>query len=159
MKLPDTIKDEIRERIDIADVVSRYVQLKKTGSNFKGLCPFHQEKTPSFTVTPSKGIFHCFGCGKGGDVFAFVMEMEKMGFMEALKLLAAEAGMDISRYEKTGKDTSSENPVYTANACAMEFFIKQLEHSKKAMEYFTGRNLTPETLKKFRLLSGKRKWR
>ena len=82
------VLDRIRENTDIVEVISNYITLKKSGRNFKALCPFHSEKTPSFTVTPEKGIFHCFGCGAGGDAISFVMKMENIGFPEAAVLLA-----------------------------------------------------------------------
>ena len=83
MRIPDDKVEEVRSVVDIGDVVSDYVTLKKKGANFFGLCPFHEEKTPSFSVNPSRGIYKCFGCGKGGNVFSFLMEVEKLGFVEA----------------------------------------------------------------------------
>lgn len=84
---------EIRESNDIVDIISQHIALKRTGSNFVGLCPFHNEKTPSFSVSPSKQMYHCFGCGAGGDVIAFIMEYSKLDFVEALKLLAERANI------------------------------------------------------------------
>ena len=95
----DSVKEEIRSAINIADVVGRHVALKATGQNLKGLCPFHKEKTPSFTVSPAKGIYYCFGCHKGGDVFNFLMELEGLTFPEALQLLADEAGIKLAPRE------------------------------------------------------------
>ncbi|MBI4224408.1 MAG: hypothetical protein HY609_05695 [Deltaproteobacteria bacterium] len=92
------ILDEIRNRISIVNLVSEHVQLKRAGRNFKGLCPFHQEKTPSFTVTEEKQIFHCFGCGEGGDVFTFLMKVNGLSFPEALKELAKKAGVTQPAY-------------------------------------------------------------
>ena len=91
----DEIKKEIIEKTDIEEIVRNYVNLKKTGRTLTGLCPFHAEKTPSFTVTPDKGMFYCFGCHKGGDVFNFVMEMEKLTFPEAIQFLAQKAGINL----------------------------------------------------------------
>src|SRR2546423_14922627 len=85
--------DEIRGAVDIVDLVGRLVNLKKSGVNWKGLCPFHAEKTPSFMVNPKKGIFHCFGCGVGGDVFGFLMRQDKLSFPEAVRALAKQAGV------------------------------------------------------------------
>ena len=86
---------EVRDRTEIVDLVSNYVQLKKTGRSYKGLCPFHQEKTPSFVVFPESGNFHCFGCGRGGDVFTFYMGVERVEFREALQELAKRAGIEL----------------------------------------------------------------
>ena len=91
----DGLVDEIKSRIDIYDLISEYVDLKRSGSNFKGLCPFHSEKTPSFMVSPSKQIFHCFGCNKGGDIFSFIMNYDNMTFNEALSHLADKVGVKI----------------------------------------------------------------
>src|SRR3989338_294105 len=104
--------DDIKSRLSIEDVVSQYVQLKKNGRNFKGLCPFHSEKTPSFIVSPEKQICHCFGCNKGGDIFVFIQELEGISFVEALEVLADRAGLkpDHSKYHK--KNNKSEKDEY-----------------------------------------------
>src|SRR5690625_474159 len=94
-QVPEEVIEEIRKTNDIVDVVGEYVQLKKQGRNFFGLCPFHGEKTPSFSVTQDKQIFHCFGCGKGGNVITFMMEIEGYSFFEALKTLAERSGVDL----------------------------------------------------------------
>src|SRR6187455_1101124 len=88
--------EQIKDRLDIVDIISETVNLKKTGRSYKGLCPFHQEKTPSFVVFPDSQHFHCFGCGKGGDIFTFQMEVEKVEFPEALRELAKRAGVDLA---------------------------------------------------------------
>jgi len=93
MRIPETKIDEIRSASDIVDVISSYVSLKKRGKNFLGLCPFHKEKTPSFNVSPDKQMYHCFGCGVGGNAFTFVMELEKVSFIEAVRTLADRAGI------------------------------------------------------------------
>src|SRR6266566_3207219 len=92
-----SVAERVKQQADIVRVVGEYVRLKKTGKNYSGLCPFHQEKTPSFTVSPIKQIFYCFGCGKGGDVYNFVMDMEKCEFPEAVKLVAEKCGISIPR--------------------------------------------------------------
>ena len=86
--IPEEIINRVRDSVSVVDLVSRYLSLKKTGANFKALCPFHKEKTPSFTVSPSRQTFHCFGCGKGGNVFHFVMAMDRVSFPEAVRSLA-----------------------------------------------------------------------
>ena len=93
--IPDSVIDEVRDRTDIVGVVSQSVSLKKVGKNYKGLCPFHSEKTPSFTVSPEKRIYHCFGCGAGGNVFKFVMETQNISFLEAVRKLSQNAGISI----------------------------------------------------------------
>ena len=87
------VLDDIRTAVDVVDLVSRYVNLRKAGTSWKGLCPFHAEKTPSFMVNPKKGIFHCFGCGVGGDVFGFLMRQDKLSFPEVVRALAKQAGL------------------------------------------------------------------
>src|SRR2546430_10243241 len=94
---PQSVLDEIRAAVDIVDVVNRFVNLKKAGQNWKGLCPFHTEKTPSFMVNEKKGIFHCFGCGVGGDAFGFLMRQDKLSFPEAVRALAKQAGVALPR--------------------------------------------------------------
>lgn len=99
-RIPQEIINEVIDRADIVDVVGRYVPLKKQGQNYTGLCPFHNEKTPSFSVSPSKQIFHCFGCGVGGNVFKFLMEIEHLTFPEAVRKLADEVGVKIPDNDK-----------------------------------------------------------
>lgn len=118
--------DQIRDATDIVDLISEYVPLKKRGRNFLGLCPFHAEKDPSFTVNPEKQIFYCFGCGEGGNAIHFLMNHEKLSFPEAIKLLAKRANvfLPIDRYdEKRGKITDK---LYYANQVANEYFVKNL---------------------------------
>ena len=93
--IPDSVIDEVRDRTDIVEVISQFVTLKKVGKNFKGLCPFHSEKTPSFTVSPEKRIYHCFGCGAGGNVFKFVIETQNISFIDAVRQFADSAGISI----------------------------------------------------------------
>ena len=95
MFYPEEIIEEIRQRNDIVDVISSYIKLKKTGSNYVGLCPFHNEKSPSFSVSPNRQMYHCFGCGVGGNVITFVMEYENFNFVEAVKYLADRCGMQL----------------------------------------------------------------
>src|SRR5436190_19840502 len=104
-----SIADKVKQQADIVRVVGEYVRLKKTGKDFSGLCPFNQEKTPSFTVSPIKQIFYCFGCGKGGDVYNFVMVMEKCEFPEAVKLVAEKCGISILRSKERSQGERKEN--------------------------------------------------
>lgn len=144
--------DEIIERNDIVDVIGSYIPLKKTGSNFKARCPFHDEKTASFVVSPKKQIFKCFGCGKGGNVITFVQEFEKISFPETLKKLADRAGITITQtIQSKGKDSKREL-IYKIYELTTGYFHKNLiEHGSSALEYLTKRDIKNETIKKFKL--------
>lgn len=127
--------EEIKSRLEIADVVGGYVQLKQAGRNLKAPCPFHQEKTASFMVSPEKGIFHCFGCGQGGDVFKFVMLMEGLDFRSALELLARRAGVELKT--KSGRPKENTDRLYAAVELASRYFQATLVKNPKALEYVT----------------------
>ncbi|MBI5892202.1 MAG: hypothetical protein HZB79_00880 [Deltaproteobacteria bacterium] len=133
--IPDEKIDEIRERADIVQIVSEYVSLKKAGRNHKGLCPFHSEKTPSFTVSEDKQIFYCFGCHAGGDVFAFLMKHENMSFHEVVRHLANRYSIEISdegRVKGQGSGVKSQKEqMFSINEMAAEFFIKNLSQDSK----------------------------
>src|SRR3954467_10941629 len=114
---------EVKSRLNIEDVISEYVQLKRTGRNFKGTSPWTNEKTPSFIVSPEKQIWHDFSSGKGGDMFSFVMEMEGLDFKAALELLARQAGVDLEQFRKTsGKSNTNKEEVYSALEMAAKFY-------------------------------------
>lgn len=156
MYYPDEIVEEVRERNDIVDVVSSYVKLKKSGSNYVGLCPFHNEKTPSFLVSQNKQMYHCFGCGAGGNVFTFVMEYENFTFVEAIKYLAERSGVnlpDIEYSEEARRKTDLKTKLYEINRMAANYYYYQLhkEQGKAAYEYLKNRELSDETIKKFGL--------
>ena len=119
-RIPDETIDEIRNRIDIVGLIGRYVDLKKAGRNFKGRCPFHDEKTPSFNVNPERQVFHCFGCQVGGDAISFLMRHESLMFPEAARTLAQEAGIEIPE-EQSGERGISER-LFAANEVAQQFF-------------------------------------
>ncbi len=154
MFIPDHKVEEIRSASDIVDIVSDYVRMKKQGSNYFGLCPFHNEKTPSFSVNLSMGIYKCFGCSKVGNVFQFVMEMESIGFPEAVRMLAERAGIPLPEQEEDRQQASEIESIYHALRFAARFFYDQLtqtEAGKPALEYLTGRGFTPTTIKHFGL--------
>lgn len=156
MMIPENKKEEIRETADIVEVVGDYVKLKKSGSGFVGLCPFHSEKTPSFHVTPNMGIYKCFGCGESGDVFSFVMAMEGVGFPEALRSLADRYGIDIPDEHVEGDDerTKKREGVYHALKYAGLFFYRHLfesEDAEKARAYLKKRGYDKSVIKKFGL--------
>jgi len=147
-------KDELKSRVDIADIVGEYVDLKKRGSNIVGLCPFHTEKTPSFSVNRNGQFYHCFGCGKGGDVFGFLMDITGMSFMEAVEHLAERTGMDVPRSKTVDpKAREQKELIVAANIAAGEYFHKNLYTAEgaPALEYLTGRELKPETIRAYRL--------
>ena len=153
MRYSDELIDEIRNRNDIVDVISQYVVLKRSGRNFFGLCPFHKEKSPSFSVSPDKQIFHCFGCGVGGNVFHFVSKIENISFREALETLAEKAGVELPTLES---DTENEliqlkSKVYEINKYAAEFYHENLykTNAKPAQEYVKKRKMDNTTLRNF----------
>jgi len=147
--------EEIKERVDVVELISSYINLRKAGQNYKGLCPFHKEKTPSFMVSPQKQIWHCFGCGNGGDAFGFIMKMESMEFPEALRFLAQKAGVTLqkSTYE-VQKQSSQKNILFELNDLAASFYHKTLMESKEAevaREYLKKRGVDQSTILEFRL--------
>lgn len=149
-----TFKEALKSRVDIVDIVGEYVELKRRGSNHTGLCPFHTEKTPSFSVNQAGQFYHCFGCGKGGDVFGFLMDITGMSFMEALEHLAERYGMEVPKMRAVeGSSKDRKDIVVAANIAAAEYFHKTLssEEGKTGMDYLTGRGLTQESIRAFRL--------
>lgn len=156
--IPPEILQHIRERIDIVEIVSRYVSLKKAGQHFKGLCPFHTEKTPSFTVSPSRQLFHCFGCGQGGDAIAFVMRHERMDFLEAVRELAQLAQVALPESQElqnvpAGHEIGRERYVQVLDL-AQTWFCQQLETSSNghtARRYLESRAITPESIRAYGL--------
>ena len=125
-------RDEVKNRLSIEDVIGRYLELKKSGRNFKALSPFTKEKTPSFIVSPEKQIWHDFSSGKGGDVFSFVMEVEGLDFRGALELLARQAGVDLEQYEKPGRPGVSKSRLYELYELATKFYQVQFSANKVA---------------------------
>lgn len=126
MPFPETFLQELSDRNDIVDVVSSYVRLtKKSGANLFGLCPFHSEKTPSFSVAPDKQIYHCFGCGKGGSVINFIMEIENLSFPEAVEFLARRVGMQVPEEERNDPQARRREQLLAMNKDAARFFYDQ----------------------------------
>ncbi|MCL5003929.1 MAG: DNA primase [Patescibacteria group bacterium] len=145
---------QIKDKIDIVGLISQYVPLKKSGRNYKGLCPFHAEKTPSFMVSPELQIFKCFGCSEGGDIFAFLMKREGLEFKEALEELAKRAGVKLSSYSAPSNEDQRRGRLLSALSLSSRFYNYLLtEHpaGRVALKYLSGRGLTPETIKKFLL--------
>src|SRR6201995_2529239 len=165
MRYPQTFIEDLRRQADIVRVLSDYVTLKKKGANWMACCPFHQEKTPSFSVNPSKNIFYCFGWGKGGSGFNFVMGLEGLAFPEAVRVVAEKAGVplpelvDDKRFEAKRKESDE---VIHLNAWALEFWERNLTEggaeSRDAREYVEGRGISEETRKAFRLGYAPNSW-
>lgn len=152
--------EEIKHRLNIVDVIGDYLRLEKAGGNWRGLCPFHNEKSPSFMVSEEKQIWHCFGCQKGGDVFSFIMEMEGMEFREALKILAEKAGVELKTVNP--KAVEKKNRAFEILELATKFYEFQLFDGPgkgKILEYLRGRGLNDETIKQFRLGYAPKGWR
>ena len=157
MRYPQTFIDDLKRQADIVRVIQDYVQLKKKGANWMACCPFHKEKTPSFSVSPTKEIFYCFGCHKGGSVFNFVMEIERVAFPEAIRIVADKIGMPLPKMIDDGRFEArrqESDEIIELNGWAMEWWQQQLESSKEARiarEYLVQRELGEETQKAFRL--------
>ncbi len=153
MALPNSFLSELKVRCDITETVSSYVNLKRRGRNMIGLCPFHSEKTPSFNIYPENGSFFCFGCGVGGDVITFIMKIENLDYIEAVKLLAARAGMSMPEDSYDDGLSKLKGRILEANREAARFFHAQLmsDSGKTAQEYLMGRGLSRQTVVRFGL--------
>ena len=152
----EEIINEVRQSNDIVDIISQYVHLKRSGRNFFGLCPFHNEKSPSFSVSPDKQIFHCFGCGVGGNVFTFITKIEGMNFVEAVQMLAEKSNIQLPTLQDNSIDAKKEElkaKVYKVNEFTAEFYHQNLykPNAKIAQEYVKKRQLSNETLKSFKI--------
>ncbi len=152
----DELVEEVRMRNDIVDVISGYVNLKKKGANYFGLCPFHNEKSSSFSVSPSKQIYHCFGCGAGGNVFSFIMEYENYTFVEAMKFLAERAGVALPEGEFSKEEKQRESirmQILEVNKMAAKYFYVSLRNPKgiKGLQYLKNRQLSDDTMRDFGL--------
>ena len=160
VRYSEELIEEIRSSNDIVDVISQYVILKRSGRNFFGLCPFHKEKSPSFSVSPDKQIFHCFGCGVGGNVFTFLTKIEGINFVEAVQMLAERSNIQLPTLENKGDSVREElkAKVYKVNEFTAKFYHENLykPEAKPAQEYVKKRKLNNETLKSFQIgYSGK----
>lgn len=147
----DRLLEDIKSRLDIVELVSDYIELKKAGQNYKANCPFHAEKTPSFTVSQNKQIFHCFGCGAGGDIFGFVMKYENLNFQEALKMLAKKAGVQLSGYRFEDGLTERKERLYVIQREALNTFTGNLKKSNTALAYLDKRGVSQEMFEAFSL--------
>jgi DNA primase len=162
--IPQEVIDRILDKVSIVDVVSRYTEVRKSGRNFMALCPFHGEKTPSFSISEEKGLYHCFGCGASGNAVRFLMEYRKLSFTEAVGELAQAAGIDISQYDdarKSDQKSGAKERLLSLHRDAMTFYHESLlkgADGVQAREYFTKRKLTGDTVKKYRLGWGGSGW-
>jgi DNA primase len=161
--IPQDVIEDVRSKADIVDIVNEYIPLKKSGRNYKALCPFHNEKTPSFMVSPAKQIYHCFGCHEGGNVFTFIMNYEHISFGEALKKVAAKVGVKLPQISsKANRNDSLFNKIIKANELAMSFYHKQLFDSSEATaakSYLKKRGFDKATAEQFKLGYASSQWR
>ncbi|TMH44959.1 MAG: DNA primase, partial [Betaproteobacteria bacterium] len=147
--IPDSFKQELLHRVDIVDVIERYVPLKKGGANYSACCPFHTEKTPSFTVSPTKQFYHCFGCGVHGNAISFLMEYQGLGYVEAVKDLAESVGMKMPEFEPRAKKPEGGPDLYEIMERACDYYREQLKATPRAIEYLKGRGLTGKIAARF----------
>ena len=153
--------DEIKSRLNIVDIIGKQVKLKKTGRNFKGLCPFHNEKTPSFVVSPDRQIFHCFGCGKGGTIFDFFMEFHHVDFPEALEELATLAGVKLTRQFASSAEGNLKQKIFEVNHLASEFYhyiLTKHRLGETGLQYFKNRGITDKSINTFMLGYSPNSW-
>ena len=153
--IPDSFKQDLLNRVDIVDVVQRYVQLRKAGANYVGLCPFHNEKTPSFSVSPAKQFYHCFGCGVHGNAIGFLMAYASLGYVDAMKDLASQVGMQVPEWQprtpEEAKRKEREPDLTAVMEKAMAFYRAELKKSPRAIEYLKHRGLTGEIAARYRI--------
>jgi len=152
--IPQSFIADLLNRVDIVDVVGQHVKLKKAGANFQGLCPFHSEKSPSFSVSPTKQFYHCFGCGAHGSAISFLMEYSGLGYVDAIEDLARSAGLDVPREERTANDIARQQQNMALSevmSAAADWYRQQLKVAPRAVEYLKGRGLTGEIAKRYAL--------
>ena len=159
--VPKRTLEDIRFNSEIADVVGSYITLKRAGSNFKALCPFHKEKTPSFTVNTQRQIFHCFGCSAGGDVFTFVMMQEGVDFMMAVKMLAERAGIKVEFEDGDGDSGDDKARLYEIHREIAEFYqrcLEQMKGAESARRYLESRELGSDLVEIFQIGYAPNRW-
>ena len=160
--IPDDMVEEVRAAADIVDVIGEFVQLKKAGREYKANCPFHEERTPSFYVVPAKGFYKCFGCGKSGDVFSFVMERQGLDFVAAVKHVAGRAGVQVREVKRSQEEEDPNRPLYEINGFARDWFRRQLEDATvgaAAREYLEGRGISADVCERYGLGFAPDEWR
>ena len=152
--IPQSFIADLLNRVDIIDVVGQHVKLKKAGANYQGLCPFHQEKSPSFSVSPNKQFYHCFGCGAHGSAISFLMEYSGLGYVDAIEDLARSAGLTVPREERTVQDVARQQQAMALSevmSSAADWYRAQLKNAPRAIDYLKGRGLTGEIAKRYSL--------
>ena len=147
----DELIEKVKDYSDIVDIVSDYVQLRRSGANYVGLCPFHNEKSPSFTVSESKQLYHCFGCGEGGDVISFLMKIENLDFIEAVKFLAGKYNIEVQSKRADDRYLKEKERLYLINREAARFFFRNLTNNKRPLEYLYNRQIDSKTIRRFGL--------
>jgi DNA primase len=159
-RYPDDLLDRIRQGVDLVELISEHVPLTKKGRNYVSLCPFHTEKTPSFSVNPDRGIYHCFGCGAGGDAFRFLMEVERISFGEAVRILAGRAGVPLPTSGRSSKVDEANDELYRANELAKKYFSYLLtrEEGRRAWDYLTRRGVSSGIIERFQLGYSPSQW-
>lgn len=160
--IPEGIVDEVRHRLDIVEVIGEHLPLKRAGKEFRALCPFHQEKTPSFYVVPAKGFYKCFGCGESGDAFSFLMKHVGLSFQDAVRQIAARVGVVIPERNEGRQIEDPHRLIYEALAFAADFYQRQLRESaagRRALEYLEGRGIGAEAIERFQLGYAPDEWR
>ncbi len=158
-RIPSNFIDDLLARVDIVDVVDARVPLRKQGSDWVACCPFHDEKTPSFTVTPSKQLYYCFGCGAGGSALGFVMAYDNLDFVEAVETLAESVGMEVPREGGRDRTGPSLEPIFEALACAERFYRRELTRNETAVNYLKARGISGRTAARFGLGYAPAQWR
>ncbi|HEY5563428.1 MAG TPA: DNA primase, partial [Clostridiaceae bacterium] len=145
--ISEDIIQRVRDSNDIVDIISEVVKLKRSGRNYVGLCPFHNEKTPSFSVVPEKQIYKCFGCGEGGNIFSFVMKTKKVNYVDAIKYLAEKVNIVVE--EKDGLVKNANDKIYKINVEAARYFYSNLQNNKRAKDYLMNRKMSETIIRKF----------
>ena len=160
--IPDDVVDEVRARADIVAIIGETVQLKKAGREYKANCPFHEERTPSFYVIPEKGFYNCFGCGKSGSVFTFVMEQQGLQFADAVKYVAGLSGVEVREVKRNRDEDDPLRPLHEINAFAQSWFREQLLDERRgaaARAYLEGRGISAEVAERYGVGFAPDEWR
>lgn len=147
--IPENQINDLKDRLDIIDIISQYVDLKRAGASYKGLCPFHHEKTPSFSVSPERNTFHCFGCHEGGDAISFIMKIENLGYIDAIRFLADKMGITLEEGHYSHSKTQKKQRMYEINSLAAKYYMKNLLTHKFPQNYMEQRGLKKSILNKF----------
>jgi len=149
MAFQGDVVQEIQAKVDLLAYVSQYVTLRKRGREYVGLCPFHSEKTPSFSLNAEKAVWHCYGCNAGGDLITFVKRYENVDFPDAIRMLATRAGIELRESQDFKRRRSEREAIYEANAVARNYFTDELRKNSEARDYVKQRGLTESTCEKF----------